>query len=140
MAPQNHITHYYVTQAGGGFGHFYAGAPYQKGHGIGSWLGGLFRTVLPILKSGAAAVGKEAARAGSHILADVASGQNFKGSAQKHMEEAASNLIQKVKNKTENVMRGSGSIKRARRGRTSHSVANSRKGKTTRSVDFLTLS
>ena len=109
MAPQNHYTQYYLHQAGGGgISHYYAGAPYQKGYGIGSWLGGLFRSVLPFLSSGAVAVGKEAARAGSHILADVASGQNFKGSVSKHAEEAVGNL----KRKAQAAMQGSGAIKR----------------------------
>ena len=109
MANQDAITNYYVTQAGGGGGGFYTGMgyqrgygiyvgkAYQKGYGLGSWLGGLFRTVLPFLKSGAMVVGREAARAGSHVLADVASGQNFKNSVNKHMEEAAGNLTTAVK-------------------------------------------
>ena len=95
MTCQDQITQYYLRQAGGG-GQYYAGATFQKGHGIGSWLGGLFRTVLPLLKSGAAVVGKEAARAGSHILADVASGDNFKESALRHGGEAVQNLKRKA--------------------------------------------
>ena len=137
MAPQNHITNYYLTQAGGGSGHFYAGSSFQKGYGIGSWLGGLFRTVLPILRSGAVAVGKEAARAGSHVLADVASGENLKGSAKKHLEEAMGNLVNKAKRKAES-MAGSGRIKRPRQGRPPHSVTKTRKGNTSQGPDFLT--
>lgn len=140
MAPQNHITQYYLNQAGGSIGQYYAGAPFQKGHGVGSWLGGLFRTILPILKSGATAVGREAARAGSHVLADVAAGDNFKGSAKKHMEEAAANLINMAKRKAEDSMRGSGRIKRPRRGRGAHSTANTRRNNTSsEALDFLTL-
>ena len=59
MAAQSQLSQYYLAQAGGGFGQYYAGSSYQKGYGIGSWLGGLFRTVLPILRSGAVAVGRE---------------------------------------------------------------------------------
>jgi hypothetical protein len=117
---QDVVTRYYVTQAGGG--QFYAGTPHQKGYGLGSWLGGLFRTVLPLFKTGALAVGREAARAGSHVLADVATGQNFKGSVNKHMEEAAGNLSTSLKRKLEDTMQGSGAIKRRKTSQMPHSV------------------
>lgn len=41
------------------------------GYGIGSFLGGLFRSVLPILKRGGLAVGKEIFNAGSNFINDV---------------------------------------------------------------------
>lgn len=129
MTPQSRFTSYYVDQAGGGFGQFYAGSSYQKGYGIGSWLGGLFRTVLPLFRSGALAVGREAARAGSHVLADVATGQNFKSSVNKHMEEAAGNLTRSLRHKMEGSMQGSG-IKRLKRSRSAHSTATVRRKKT----------
>jgi len=121
------ITQYYVTQAGGG--HFYAGSSYQKGYGIGSWLGGLFRSVLPILRSGAIAVGKEAARAASHVLADVAAGDNVKSSFKKHAGEAANNLTGQMKRKLEG-MEGSGAIKRRKVAPKPHSAPRARRGKT----------
>jgi len=136
MAPQNQITNYYVTQAGGGSGHYYAGSSFQKGHGIGSWLGGLFRSILPVLRSGAAAVGKEAARAGSGVLADVASGRNFRGSAQKRIEEAAENLANTVKRKAGGNMTGSGAIKRRKVPPKAHSASKSRKSKTSAQQDI----
>ena len=40
---------YYSHQAGSGY-NVYGGAPYQEGYGIGSFLGGLFRSVFPLLK------------------------------------------------------------------------------------------
>ena len=126
MATQSQISQYYVNQAGGGFGHFYAGAPYQKGYGIGSWLGGLFRTVLPLLRSGAAAVGREAARAGSHVLADVAVGDNFGESLNKHAVEALGNL----KRRAAGNMQGSGAIKRRKIAKRAHSVTTARRKKT----------
>ncbi|XP_063994371.1 uncharacterized protein F54H12.2-like [Diachasmimorpha longicaudata] len=61
---------YYANQAGGGtvdrysdFGRVFVGSPYQRGHGIGAFLGGLFRRILPYLGSAARAVGKEALNA-----------------------------------------------------------------------------
>ncbi|KAK3925216.1 hypothetical protein KUF71_002602 [Frankliniella fusca] len=96
MKYQDHVTQYYLRQAGGG--QYYSGTTYQKGYGVGSWLGGLFRSVLPLLKSGAVAVGKEAARAGAHVLADVASGDNIRASAKRHGGEAVENLKTKAGN------------------------------------------
>ena len=123
------ITQYYVTQAGGG--HFYAGSSYQKGYGIGSWLGGLFRSVLPILRSGAIAVGREAARAGSHVLADVATGENVRESVRKHAGEVATNLTGQMKRKLES-MEGSGAIKRRKISTPHHSAPKAQRGKTSK--------
>ncbi|KAK3932649.1 hypothetical protein KUF71_013723 [Frankliniella fusca] len=117
MTRHDHITEFYLHQAGGG--QYYAGSSYQKGHGIGSWLGGLFRTVLPLLKSGATAVGREAARAGAHVLADVASGDTFADSAKRHTGEAVQNL----KRKAASAMNGSGrAIKRPKPAPKRHTV------------------
>jgi len=38
----------------------FVGSPYQRGHGIGSFLGGLFKKILPYLGKGVHAIGKEA--------------------------------------------------------------------------------
>lgn len=105
---ENAIVRYYVNQAGSGVGHVYAGTSYQKGHGLGAILGGLFRFILPLFKRGAATVGQEAARAGSHILADIASGGvPLPESLRQHTREAGQNL----KRKLGDVLTGSG-IKR----------------------------
>ena len=65
-----HYIAYYENQvgSGGGIEHFYQGSPYQRGHGIGSFLGGLFCRALPILTNGFKAVGKEVLRSGVNIL------------------------------------------------------------------------
>jgi len=41
---------------------------HQCGHGIGSFLGGLFRKILFYLDKGARAIGKEALRAGINVM------------------------------------------------------------------------
>jgi hypothetical protein len=141
---QDAMTNYYVTQAGGGGGFYsgigyqrgygiYVGKAYQKGYGLGSWLGGLFRTVLPLLKSGALAVGKEALRAGGNVVADLATGENFKQSVNRRASEAGDVLSQKLKRKTES-MQGSGGIKRRKTAPKPHSVLTAR-GKRTSLVD-----
>ena len=66
---------YFDYQVGGarrsGIPHVYIGLSYQRGHGIGSFLGGLFRRVLPLLSRGAKAVGKETLRAGVNMAGDI---------------------------------------------------------------------
>ena len=47
-------------------------SPHQRGSGIGSFFGGLFRSILPIFTRGAKAVSKEAWRTGINILSDFA--------------------------------------------------------------------
>ena len=126
MAAQSQISQYYLAQAGGGFGQYYAGSSHQKGYGIGSWLGGLFRTVLPILRSGAVAVGREAARAGSHVLADVAVGDNFKESLNKHAGEAVGNLKRRAASAAQ---QGYGAIKRRKPTRKAQSTPQPRRRK-----------
>lgn len=118
-----HIAEYYVKQAQTGSGmNYYAGSSTQKGAGIGSFLGGLFRSIFPYLKEGASAVGREALRAGSHILADAASGDvPLKNSVKQHFSEAGKNLVNK--------MRGKG-IKRGRARGRSQSARGTRTGNT----------
>lgn len=94
----SHIAEYYVKQAqtGSGMGYF-AGSSTQKGAGIGSLLGGLFRSIFPFLKQGAATVGREALRAGSHILADAATGGvPLSTSVKDHFSQAGRNLMNKM--------------------------------------------
>ncbi|XP_065224228.1 uncharacterized protein LOC135848277 [Planococcus citri] len=69
--PTNVFDEYYELQAGGNGMAYFQGSPYQRGHGIGSFLGGLFRGALPLLKSGARAVGKELLQCGINVLDDL---------------------------------------------------------------------
>ena len=106
-----HYITYYENQvgSGGGIEHFYHGSIYQRGHGIGSFLGGLFRKALPILTSGLKAVGKEALRSGVQVLDDVA-GQNkdFKDSLKMRLGESANNLKQQARKRINHLMEGDG--------------------------------
>lgn len=93
---------YYLGQAkqtGHGIDGF-QGIQYQRGSGLGSLFGRLFRFILPVAKrfgkSALKTVGKEAANAGAHILGDVVQGQNIKQSLKQHGRKAAGNLINKA--------------------------------------------
>lgn len=88
----------------------YRGVYSQRGQGIGSVLGSIFRTLVPALSSGAkaiatspttkkvlTAVGKEALKTGSETIADIAKGKQVKeavnanvGAAKKRLAEAVS--------------------------------------------------
>jgi hypothetical protein len=73
----------YYSQTGQGNIPVFRGELYQSGYGIGGLLSGLFRsiipmlgrTVKPLLKTGARALGKAALRAGKQVLKDSGTGK-----------------------------------------------------------------
>ena len=99
---------YFLTQAVQQ-GHGYSGIPYQRGHGLGSFFGRLFRSILPVAKrigkSALKTVGKEALNMGANVLHDIGKGQNPKRSLKKHgkrvvkkvVKKAAQNIVQSGK-------------------------------------------
>lgn len=115
-----HYLEYYENQVGGGavsrysrFGRVYVGAPYQQGHGIGAFLGGLFRQIMPIFGRAAKAVGKEALSAGMNVVGDVASRQiPLRESLENRLTESGLRLKRKATEKLDQIMRGSGYKKR----------------------------
>lgn len=97
MAPNRYsiddvYTNYYLNQAGTGFGSVYAGNVYQRGHGIGSFLGGLFRCVFPLLKSGTATVGSELLKTGANIVSDIARNEDIDAVIKRRGKETINNL------------------------------------------------
>ena len=78
---------YYARQAGGALPYF-AGAQYQRGHGLGSLFSGLLRSAMPLIKRGAVALGRGALKTGVRIAADVLSGQNIKTAAKRRVTDA----------------------------------------------------
>jgi len=107
----NSLVSYYLNQAGrgrsGGYnsiGPIYSTPPFvQRGHGIGSFLSGLFRFVRPILWSGAKVVGRETLRTGGRVLQDIAENKSPDVSARdivsRHLGEVTQNLIGKLRGK-----------------------------------------
>lgn len=101
--------HYYLHQAGSGIGTVYKGAVHQRGRGIGSFLGGLFRNVIPLLKSGTKVIGKEALSTGVGIINDMFHAKPFEESLKDRLQEATQNLKRKADEKIKNInMSGSG--------------------------------
>ena len=85
-------TDYYLNQAGSGFGNVYASGVYQKGHGVGSFLGGLFRCVFPLLRSGSSAIGSEILKSGANIISDISKSESPEVAFKKRGKEAINNL------------------------------------------------
>jgi hypothetical protein len=54
---------------------------YQRGHGLGSIFGGLFKAAMPLLKKGAKTLEREALKTGLDIARDVVQGRNSKQAA-----------------------------------------------------------
>ena len=84
---------YYARQVGGALPYF-TGARVQRGHGFGSLFSGLLRTVAPLIKRGAVALGKRALATGAQIAGDVVAGKNVKKAAKRRATAAGRNLMQ----------------------------------------------
>ena len=83
---------YYVNQAASCMT-FFARAQQQKGYGLGGVLASTGRAVLPLVKSGARAIGREALRSGNQFTSDVLEGKNLKPAAVRRAKQASSNLL-----------------------------------------------
>ena len=86
---------YYARQVGGALPYF-AGARIQRGHGFGSLFSGFLRSVAPLIKRGALALGKSALTTGAQIAGDVVAGRNVKKAAKRRATAAGRHLMQKL--------------------------------------------
>ena len=108
----SYYSRYYDEQIGGGSGvrNVFAGSSFQRGRGVGSCLGDLIRDrILPYVRSGAKAVGKETLRAGMKVINDVVNnGVNFKESIKSRAGESRWLLQRKASEKPTEIIKGSG--------------------------------
>ena len=99
---------YYTRQAGGGgggrgsdsgIGPIYSVPPFiQRGHGIGSFLRGVWRTVQPVLWSSAKSLGRKALRTGGKIMTEIADNPSQTGDIlSQHATETAQSIIKKLR-------------------------------------------
>ena len=86
---------YYAQQVGGALPYF-TGSRVQRGHGFGSLFGGLLRTVAPLIKRGALALGNRALKTGAQIAGDVLSGENIRTAAKRRTKTAGKDLLQSL--------------------------------------------
>lgn len=84
---------YFSRQGGSGY---YEGLPLQRGYGIGSIFGSLFRFLLPIAKSVGKEIGREGISLGSRLLGDIAQGQNVKESLVRESKDSLKTLVKKA--------------------------------------------
>ena len=82
-------------QVGGALPYF-AGARVQRGHGFGSLFGGLLRSVAPLIKRGALALGNRALKTGAQIAGDILSGENIRTAAKRRTKTAGRDLLQSL--------------------------------------------
>lgn len=85
---------YYLDQAGYGRGEYFQGTRMQRGYGIGSLFGKLFRFAMPLLKRGTKHVGQALARTGLNIAADAVQGGDIKDSARLHLKNVGRSLAE----------------------------------------------
>ena len=110
----NPYLHYYLDQQGHGMTVF-RGSLWQIGHGqMGYGLGGLFRSVaravMPMVKSGAKALGNIALKSGANFVGDVLAGKNVKAAKARTLEAAnvaKRKAVNKLMNQTGSGKRGS---------------------------------
>ena len=88
------IEDYYCSQSGNGLPVYQGYSGRQKGYGLGGLFRGLMKSVVPLFKSGAKALGKRALSTGLNVAQDVLGGQSFGESAKKRMKETGRNMLQ----------------------------------------------
>ena len=76
----------------------FVGAKYQRGHGLGNVLGGLFRSIiLPFIKRNAPMMVNKAMKTGINMAGDVASGVPFKQSIKRQLPKTLKEAVDEVK-------------------------------------------
>ena len=86
----------------------FAGARYQRGHGLGSVFKGLFRTAIPLLKG-------PVLRAGARLAGDVLRGKNMKQALKNRVAPFVGDLMQAVGANNNNRKRRAPATKRRKR-------------------------
>ena len=72
---------------------YFSGTRYQQGCGLGNIFSSTAKTVLPLVKSGSKAIGKQVLRSGVGFASDVLSGKNPKQAAIDRLKAVGSNLL-----------------------------------------------
>lgn len=83
---------FFCQQAGHGLPVF-IGARSQRGRGLGSFLSGIGRMILPIFKTGGKALLREGALTGLQVARDALDGRNVKDSFKEHARDAGKRLL-----------------------------------------------
>ena len=74
----------------------FTGLRYQRGHGLGNMLRALGKIALPVLKSGAKVLGKQALKTAAQVANDVASGAPIKKAVKKRVVQRVQKVTKRV--------------------------------------------
>ena len=89
---------YYLRQSGGGEMPVYIGARFQKGHGLGSILSGLFRRILPFFRSNAKNFATNLLQTGAEVVGDVFdNNKKFTESLKERVPQGIKRTVQDLK-------------------------------------------
>lgn len=106
---------YYSRQNGGEIPVF-AGRRFQRGHGLGSILGGFFRRlVLPFIKTHGKGMLTSALKTGMEVADDVLEGKSVKESAKRRVPEGIKRTVQHLSRQSGSGVKRSRPVKRKRR-------------------------
>ena len=86
---------YYLNQIGNG-GPYFSGAPFQNGCGLGGIFSSLAKSIMPLIKSGAKAIGKQALKGGLGFASNVLAGKDAKEAAVERAKMAGSSLLRQA--------------------------------------------
>lgn len=78
----------------------------QRGDGFGSFFRGLYRAVLPLVKKGAKAVGKQAMKSGVALIGDVAAGHDLREAAKHRLDQFGDELVHTTEDKIKSMTGG----------------------------------
>ncbi|CAB3990567.1 uncharacterized transposon-derived [Paramuricea clavata] len=120
----NPYVRYYLDQQQGRGMPVFRGSPWQVGYGLGGLFRTLARRAMPLIKTGAKALGNIALKSGTDFVGDVLTGRNVKEAAKARTVEAANVAKRKAMNK---LMGQTGSGKRAKRSRSAKRTTKKRK-------------
>lgn len=74
----------------------FKGTHYQRGAGLGSFFRSLFRMAIPMIRSAATHVGKQALASGAHMATDVLQGMPILQSLEERGKKGAANLFRQA--------------------------------------------
>ena len=103
---------YYLNQVGNGV---FSGPRYQQGYGLGNIFSSLAKSIVPLMKSGAKAIGKQVLHSGVGFASDVLSGKDVKQAAVERAKSAGQQLMTQARNKVLGGQRPSRKRKRSAR-------------------------
>ena len=96
-ASSQHYADYYIRQQKGGEVPYFAGSRYQRGHGLGSMLSGLFRRIIPFVRNNAKTWGSSLLKTGMQVADDVLQGKRIMESAKQRVPEGIKQAARRTK-------------------------------------------